>query len=249
LGHSSPDAITLAAAALSPRPAGPEWLTEPSTRRADFSCTASTPSLPLKKARAPAAPADRPFRAADIALYHARHHGQPYAIYTPGMVHPAAADRRGPRLRDRRCAPQVARFDLAFFRRLVAGQVSSDVAHNDDIADLQNLLEVLDPATRHFGTDVADLVARCLDHGVLQLHSPLTHVRIEATTVGEYRDGGFLILVTIADAVTLTSAQIHPRDFTHRGDHTGEHVLAAVAETVCRLYGNYQALSTGGTRR
>ncbi|MGI5238754.1 GGDEF domain-containing protein [Dactylosporangium sp. CA-139066] len=43
---------------------------------------------------------DKPFRAADIALYHARHHGLPYALYQPGMTHPAAAERHGHRLRD-----------------------------------------------------------------------------------------------------------------------------------------------------
>jgi diguanylate cyclase (GGDEF)-like protein len=196
-----------------------------------------------------AAPADRPFRAADIALYHARHHRQPYAIYTPGMVHPDAADRHGPRLRDRRCAALVAAFDKPFFRRLAAGQVSSDVAHNDDIAELHSLLQVLDPATREFGTDTAELVTRCLEHGALQLHSPLTHVRIEATTLGQYRDGGFLVLATIADTITLTSAQIHPRAFAGLGDRTAEQLLAVVADTACRLYDNYQALAASGGHR
>jgi diguanylate cyclase (GGDEF)-like protein len=196
----------------------------------------------------PAAPADRPFRAADIALYHARHHRLPYAIYTPGMVHPAAGDRHGPRLRDRRRAPLVAAFDPVLWRRLAVGQVSSDVAHLDDIAELQSLLEVLDPATRHFGSDAAELVTRGLEHGVLQLHSPLTHVRIEPTTVDEYRDGGFLVLVTVADAITLTSAQLHPRDFAGLNDRTAEHLLTIVADTACRLYDNYRALAASNGR-
>jgi diguanylate cyclase (GGDEF)-like protein len=197
----------------------------------------------------PAAPADKPFRAADIALYQARHHRQPYAIYTPGMVHPATADRHGPRLRDRRCTPLVAVFDAGFFRRLAAGQVSSDVAHHDDITELQSLLKVLDPATRHFGTDTADLVFRCLDNGALRLRDPLTHVRIEATAHGEYRDGGFLVLVTIADTITLTSGQIHPWTFAGLGERTAEHLVAAVADTACRLYDDYRALTAGGGRR
>jgi diguanylate cyclase (GGDEF)-like protein len=197
----------------------------------------------------PAAPADRPFRAADIALYHARHHRQPYAVYTPGMVHPAAANRHGPRLRDRRCTQRVVSFDPAFFQRLAAGQVSSDVAHNDDIADLQSLLDTLDPTTRHFGTDTADLVTRCLDHGVLHLHDPLTHLGIEATTAGEYRDGGFLVLVTIADAVTLASTQIHPRDFVGLGDPTAEHLLAVITDTAGRLFDTYRALAAGHSLR
>lgn len=42
-------------------------------------------------------------RRADIAMYHAKHHGRNrHAVYEPGMAMPAAEGRRGPRLRDRR---------------------------------------------------------------------------------------------------------------------------------------------------
>jgi diguanylate cyclase (GGDEF)-like protein len=41
-------------------------------------------------------------RRADIALYHAKRAGRPYAIYQPGMAMPAPLPRRGDRLRDRR---------------------------------------------------------------------------------------------------------------------------------------------------
>ena len=37
----------------------------------------------------------RPFRTADIALYHARHHRLPWALYNAGMTHPGAAVRYG----------------------------------------------------------------------------------------------------------------------------------------------------------
>ncbi|MGC5332834.1 GGDEF domain-containing protein [Micromonospora sp. DT62] len=41
-------------------------------------------------------------RRADIAMYHAKHHGRNrHAIYEPGMAMPAPDVRRGPRLRDR----------------------------------------------------------------------------------------------------------------------------------------------------
>jgi len=41
-------------------------------------------------------------RRADIAMYHAKHHGRNrHAVYEPGMAMPAAGHRRGPRLRDR----------------------------------------------------------------------------------------------------------------------------------------------------
>ncbi|WDQ02230.1 GGDEF domain-containing protein [Micromonospora chalcea] len=42
-------------------------------------------------------------RRADIAMYHAKHHGRNrHTVYEPGMAMPAADGRRGPRLRDRR---------------------------------------------------------------------------------------------------------------------------------------------------
>ena len=46
---------------------------------------------------------DVALRRADIAMYHAKHHGgNRYAIYEPGMTMPANQRRRGPRLRDLR---------------------------------------------------------------------------------------------------------------------------------------------------
>ncbi|WP_328853249.1 GGDEF domain-containing protein [Micromonospora globbae] len=47
-------------------------------------------------------------RRADIAMYHAKHHGRNrYAVYEPGMAMPAPDRRRGPRLRDRRPSDEV----------------------------------------------------------------------------------------------------------------------------------------------
>ncbi|KXK59538.1 hypothetical protein AWW66_23645 [Micromonospora rosaria] len=39
---------------------------------------------------------------ADIAMYHAKHHGGGHSLYTPGMTMPDRQRRRGPRLRDLR---------------------------------------------------------------------------------------------------------------------------------------------------
>lgn len=192
---------------------------------------------------------DRPFRAADVALYHARHHRQPFALYQPGMTYPAAAHRHGPRLRDRRPAPPIAVVDTPLFARLSAGQVSTDVAHPDDIADLQQVLEVLDPAGRDFGTDVADLVARCADHHVLRYHAPVTAISIQPTTLGDTRDGGFLVLVHLGDAVTLASTQIHPRAFHHKPARAAVDVLTTIAETACQLYNAYRATATAALPR
>jgi diguanylate cyclase (GGDEF)-like protein len=47
-------------------------------------------------------------RRADIAMYHAKHHGRNrYTVYEPGMAMPAARRRRGPRLRDRRISDEA----------------------------------------------------------------------------------------------------------------------------------------------
>ncbi|RKR88286.1 diguanylate cyclase (GGDEF)-like protein [Micromonospora pisi] len=185
----------------------------------------------------------KPFRTADIALYHARHHRQTHAIYQPGMTYPTAADRHGARLRDQRPAPPVAVFDTTRFQHLAAGDVSSDVAHPDDIAELNSLLEVLDPGSRDFGTDVHDLLSRCVAHGAMRYRDPITDVSVHPTTVGEARDGGFLLLVHLDNAVTVASDQIHPRMF-HQRPHAADLVLTDIAETVCRVYDTYRAHTT-----
>lgn len=47
-------------------------------------------------------------RRADIAMYHAKHHGRNrHAIYEPGMAMPDVEHRRGPRLRDRRLSNEA----------------------------------------------------------------------------------------------------------------------------------------------
>ncbi|MEU7925069.1 GGDEF domain-containing protein [Micromonospora sp. NPDC049107] len=181
-----------------------------------------------------------PFRAADIALYHARHHRQTHAVYHPGMTYPTAADRHGARLRDQRPAPPVAVFDTTRFQHLAAGDVSSAIAHPDDIAELNGILEVLDPGSRDFGTDVHDLLARCVDHGAMRYRDPISDVSVHPTTVGEARDGGFLLLVRIDNAVTVASDQIHPRMF-HQRPRPADLVLTEIAETVCRVYDTYRA--------
>ncbi|MFK3983102.1 GGDEF domain-containing protein [Micromonospora sp. NPDC050397] len=183
----------------------------------------------------------KPFRAADIALYHARHHRQTHAIYHPGMTYPTAADRHGARLRDQRPAPPVAVFDTTRFHRLVDGDVSRDLAHPDNIAELNGLLEVLDPGSRDFGTDVHDLLVRCVAHGAMRYREPITDVSVHPTTVGEARDGGFLLLVHLDNAVTVAAPQIHPRMFHGQRPRTADLVLKEIAETVCRVYDTYRA--------
>ena len=105
----------------------------------------------------------------------------------------------------------------------------------DEAEELSELLSLLDPRSRSFGTDVADLIDRCNTHGILTFTAPILSIRIEPTTVGEARDGGFLVLVTVTDGITLASSQLVP-DIFRDADDVARHVLASVVETANRLY-------------
>jgi diguanylate cyclase (GGDEF)-like protein len=182
----------------------------------------------------------KPFRAADIACYHARHHRQPFVIYRPGMVHPASEQRHGERLRDLRPAPTAAVFDRLLFARLVAGDVSSERAHPDDVAALGDLLDVLDPRGRDFATDVQELVHRCVEHGVLQVFRPVEDVHIEPTIAGETRDGGFRVLASLTSGPILASPQLTARAFTELSEPVAVAVMDAVAEAVTASWDRYR---------
>ncbi|MEV6923960.1 GGDEF domain-containing protein [Dactylosporangium sp. NPDC051485] len=191
----------------------------------------------------------KPFRAADIALYHARHHGLPYALYQPGMTHPAAADRHGDRLRDRRPAPPTVVFDNAAFHQ----HTEPDHTHLTDAEMLRLELagdpqmsgfpEFLQPHTHGFGTDVADLVQHCAELGVFRWRAPITAVVAEPTTVGAYRDGGLRVLVTVNGTLTLASPQWRPDSSTTRHDGpvaSTAAVLDAIAALASQLYTTYE---------
>jgi len=111
----------------------------------------------------------------------------------------------------------------------------TDTDADDQPEELEELLGLLDPRSRSFGTDVADLIDRCTAHGILTFTAPILSIRIEPTTVGESRDGGFLVLLTITDGITLASSQLHPDTFRD-ADDIARHVLASVVETANRLH-------------
>jgi hypothetical protein len=73
------------------------------------------------------------------------------------------------------------------------------------------------------------------------LPGPITDVSVHPTTDGEARDGGFLLLVRLDNAVTVASDQIHPRVFHSQRPHAANLVLTEIAETVCRVYDTYRA--------
>jgi hypothetical protein len=183
--------------------------------------------------------------AADLALHHARAQRLPYSLYQPGMTLPTTWTDHSVLVPDLRSWPPVAQLDIQVFRRLVDDHMSSDGAHTDDFEQLTTLVDVVDPARPDFGTTVADVVGQCLTHGVLRLHPPVTAVMIEPTTRGEYRDGGFRVLVDVEGFVTLASSQLGPLQFAALGPHTAEHLLTAVVETVQAVYDAYR-LASGG---
>ena len=191
----------------------------------------------------------RPFRAADIALFHARRHHQPYALYQPGMTHPAADDRHGHRLRDHRPALPPVAFDAAAFDQHTESDSThiSDTADDDmtirEFADDPGLPEFLDLNTRGFGTDVADVVQHCAELGVFHWRAPITAVVAEPTTVGAHRDGGLRVLVTVNGTLTLASPQWRPDPSMTRHDGpiaSTAAVLDAIAATASQLYTAYE---------
>lgn len=130
-----------------------------------------------------------------------------------------------------RPSPPVVVADLTALARLTDAEAVAD----DRAEELQELLGLLDPCGRSFGTDVADIIDRCTTHGILAFTAPILGIRIEPTTVGESRDGGFLVLVTVTDGITLASSQLVPDTFRD-ADDIAQHVLASVVETANRLH-------------
>lgn len=111
------------------------------------------------------------------------------------------------------------------------------IGDNDELTDLRN---VVDPRSRDFGTDVSALIERYLDHQILCFSAPITAIHIEATVNGEYRDGGFRVMVTIADTLTVTSRQWHPDAFLG-APNVPDTALATVVETADRLVRDFYA--------
>ena len=104
-----------------------------------------------------------------------------------------------------------------------------------DIEQLQAAREMLYPRYRDFGSDVAEFIDCCQTAGILTFTAPITHLRIEATSVREQRDGGFLVLVTVAGQLTLVSNHLPADSFAATDDIAGL-VLTTVAETADHLY-------------
>ncbi|WP_344512478.1 GGDEF domain-containing protein [Dactylosporangium maewongense] len=197
---------------------------------------------------------DKPFRTANIALFHARHHGLSYALYQPGMTHPAAADRHGRRLRDHRPAHPAVVFDITAFHQYTEPEHThlsdADMLRLELAGDPQmsGFPEFLEPHTHGFSTDVADLVQRCAELGVLHWRAPITAVVAEPTTVGAYRDGGLRVLVTVNGTLSLASPQWRPDpSMTQHNEPLASTaaVLDAVAAIASQLYTAYEmALAT-----
>ncbi|WP_045740288.1 hypothetical protein [Actinoplanes rectilineatus] len=106
---------------------------------------------------------------------------------------------------------------------------------NADTDELSTLFALMNPAGRDFGTDVAAFIDYCCEKQVLRVAAPVTAVGIEATVSGDYRDGGFLVMVTIADQITVASGQLLPEVFRDAGD-LPRRVLAVVVDVADHAY-------------
>ncbi|WP_203841820.1 hypothetical protein [Winogradskya humida] len=147
-----------------------------------------------------------------------------------------------------------------FFSACSAASPSKPIVVCDDITRLarkattgenipifQDLLTGLDPLSRDFGTDVQTLVTCSDGVGLLRTTWPITGIRIEPTThaagidpaqIVAARDGGFLVLVTIMDTVTVASDRVPPEWFP-LAPHTPQAVMAAVVATAHTLYRSF----------
>ncbi|MEV4708204.1 hypothetical protein [Actinoplanes sp. NPDC049316] len=117
--------------------------------------------------------------------------------------------------------------DLARLDHLAADAAGTD--------ELPTLFTLMNPGGRDFGTDVAAFIEHCSEQQILRFAAPVTAVDIEATVSGDYRDGGFLVMVTIADRITMASGQLIPQVFRD-ADDLPRQVLAVVVDVADHAY-------------
>lgn len=100
---------------------------------------------------------------------------------------------------------------------------------------LQATADALDPTNAGFGSGVSDFIDACVCGEVLTFDVPITRIRIAPTVLGERRDGGFLVLVTVGHVTTVASDQLSAELF--RGaDDVAASVLAVVLSTADHVY-------------
>jgi len=95
---------------------------------------------------------------------------------------------------------------------------------------LQDAREMLSMRYHDFGYAATEFIDCCRTAGILTFTAPITHVRVEATAAGDV-----LVLVTVADRLTVVSNQLPADSFAATDDIAGL-LLATVAETADRLY-------------
>jgi hypothetical protein len=133
------------------------------------------------------------------------------------------------RARRRQTGPFVHADDT----RLSAHPAEQSPSDADEL--LRAAIDALDPTTASFGCDVADFIDTCVSQRILTFDAPVTGIRIEPTVLGERRDGGFLVLVTVGHVTTVTSQQLSAELF-RSADDIAALVLAAVRSTANSVY-------------
>jgi hypothetical protein len=149
-------------------------------------------------------------------------------MFLPSLLRKAFASQR---------AEQHAVRSLARELTVWADLARLDQFMSDDTgtAEAANTFTLMDSASRGFGTDVAAFIDHCCEQHILRIAAPVTAVGIEATLRGDYRDGGFLVMVTIADRITVASGQLTSRVF-HDADDLPRKVLAVVVDVADHTY-------------
>jgi hypothetical protein len=151
---------------------------------------------------------------------------QEQRMFLKDLIRAARACRRAENRTVRSDSPGLTVWaDLARLDQLMDG----------DPDDLPALFTLMNPGGRDFGTDVAAFIDHCSEQQVLRVAAPVTAVGIEATVSGDYRDGGFLVMVTIADQITVASGQLIPEVFRDAADLPRK-VLAVVVDIADHAY-------------
>jgi hypothetical protein len=129
-------------------------------------------------------------------------------------------------------------------RRLPAGRlVCADLTALSRLADnstdrniqwLQAMRDMLDTRHQDFGYAAVEFIDCCQTAGILRFPAPITCIRVETSGGRELRDDGLLVLVTVADRLTLASSPLPAMTFAATDDVAGL-VLTTVAETADRL--------------
>jgi hypothetical protein len=127
--------------------------------------------------------------------------------------------------------------DVDLLERLLICDVPSDTSP-DSLDEFQGTVELIDGRSREFGTDVAAFLDHCLRLRLLHLPDSVHGIRAEPTVLDEARDGGYLLLISLRNGVTLASHRQRPA--LAPATPPARQILTAIADTANHVLSAYQ---------